>query len=44
MPRRYVVRFNREVRPHLWVVPIGMQGIAFDRGDLDVTVRSGHID
>jgi hypothetical protein len=28
-------RFNREVRPHLIVVPIGRQGIAFDRIDLD---------
>ncbi len=28
-------RFNRIVRPHLVVVPIGKQGIAFDRLDLD---------
>jgi len=28
-------RFNREVRPHLCVIPIGTQGIAFDRVDLD---------
>jgi hypothetical protein len=28
-------RFNRDVRPGLPVIPIGMQGIAFDRLDLD---------
>jgi hypothetical protein len=28
-------RFNREVRPLLAVIPIGIQGIAFDRLDLD---------
>jgi hypothetical protein len=28
-------RFNRIVRPHLIVIPIGKQGIAFDRLDLD---------
>src|SRR5690554_4525301 len=28
-------RFNREVRPHLIEIPIGIQGIAFDRLDLD---------
>lgn len=28
-------RFNRIVRPHLVVIPIGKQGIAFDRLDLD---------
>jgi hypothetical protein len=28
-------RFNREVRPHIISVPIGKQGIAFDRLDLD---------
>ena len=28
-------RFNREVRPHLTVIPIGTQGIAFDRLDLE---------
>jgi hypothetical protein len=28
-------RFNRDVRPHLRVIPIGTQGIAFDRIDLD---------
>ena len=28
-------RFNRSVRPHLVVIPIGKQGIAFDRLDLD---------
>src|SRR5580698_1816576 len=28
-------RFNREVRPHLCVIPIGKQGVAFDRVDLD---------
>jgi len=28
-------RFNRSVRPHLVAIPIGEQGIAFDRLDLD---------
>ncbi len=28
-------RFNQEVRPHLMAIPIGKQGIAFDRLDLD---------
>jgi hypothetical protein len=28
-------RFNRIVRPKLVVIPIGKQGIAFDRLDLD---------
>jgi hypothetical protein len=28
-------RFNREVRPHVTIIPIGVQGIAFDRLDLD---------
>ncbi len=28
-------RFNAEVRPYLTVIPIGKQGIAFDRIDLD---------
>ena len=28
-------RFNAEVRPLLTVIPIGRQGIAFDRLDLD---------
>ena len=28
-------RFNDEVRPFLTVIPIGKQGIAFDRLDLD---------
>ena len=28
-------RFNREVRPHLTEVRIGVQGIAFDRIELD---------
>jgi hypothetical protein len=28
-------RFNRDVRPHLCAIPIGTQGIAFDRVDLD---------
>jgi hypothetical protein len=31
-------RFNREVRPLLTVIPIGRQGIAFDRLDLDAWV------
>jgi hypothetical protein len=29
-------RFNRDVRPRLSAIPIGTQGIAFDRLDLDV--------
>lgn len=29
-------RFNREVRPYLTEIPIGTQGIAFDRLELDV--------
>jgi hypothetical protein len=28
-------RFNSEVRPHVTEIPIGEQGIAFDRLDLD---------
>ena len=28
-------RFNTEVRPHLIIMPIGIQGIAFDRVELD---------
>src|SRR5580658_4398974 len=28
-------RFNREVRPRVTVIPIGIQGVAFDRLDLD---------
>jgi hypothetical protein len=28
-------RFNSEVRPHVTVIPIGTQGVAFDRVDLD---------
>ena len=28
-------RFNREVRPQLTEIPIGVQGVAFDRLDLD---------
>ena len=28
-------RFNREVRPYLMEIPVGEQGIAFDRIDLD---------
>ena len=31
-------RFNHEVRPQLTVIPIGKQGIAFDRRDLDAWV------
>jgi hypothetical protein len=31
-------RFNREVRPFLTTVPIGRQGIAFDRLELDAWV------
>ena len=32
-------RFNREVRPFLTKIPIGQQGIAFDRLELDVWVE-----
>lgn len=32
-------RFNKEVRPHVTVIPIGSQGIAFDRLDLDAWVE-----
>src|SRR5437870_4283273 len=32
-------RFNREVRPYLTQIPIGVQGIAFDRLDLDAWVE-----
>ncbi len=40
-------RFNREVRPVLSAIPIGTQGIAFDRLDLDSWAddyksRNGH--
>ncbi len=28
-------RFNSEVRPHVTCIPIGKQGIAFDRQELD---------
>jgi hypothetical protein len=40
-------RFNREVRPLLAAIPIGTQGIAFDRLDLDTWAddyksRNGH--
>ena len=31
-------RFNSEVRPHLTEIPIGNQGIAFDRLELDAWV------
>jgi hypothetical protein len=31
-------RFNKEVRPHLIEIPIGKQGIGFDRLDLDAWV------
>jgi hypothetical protein len=31
-------RFNREVRPWVTAIPIGRQGIAFDRLDLDAWV------
>jgi hypothetical protein len=31
-------RFNRDVRPYLIEIPIGEQGIAFDRLDLDAWV------
>ncbi len=29
-------RFDKEVRPYLTVIPIGKQGIAFDRLEMDV--------
>ncbi len=32
-------RFNEEVRPFLVEIPIGIQGIAFDRLDLDAWVE-----
>jgi hypothetical protein len=32
-------RFNREVRPFLTRIPIGQQGIAFDRLELDAWVE-----
>jgi len=32
-------RFNSEVRPHLTNIPIGRQGVAFDRLDLDAWVE-----
>ena len=32
-------RFNKEVRPCLSIIPIGKQGIAFDRLDLDAWVE-----
>jgi hypothetical protein len=40
-------RFNRDVRPGLPAIPIGTQGIAFDRLDLDAWAddyksRNGH--
>ena len=40
-------RFNREVRPLLSAIPIGTQGVAFDRLDLDTWAddyksRNGH--
>ncbi len=31
-------RFNREVRPFLTTIPIGRQGVAFDRLELDAWV------
>jgi hypothetical protein len=40
-------RFNRDVRPRLYAIPIGTQGVAFDRLDLDAWAddyksRNGH--
>tara|TARA_R110002096_G_scaffold390060_1_gene584484 strand:- start:89 stop:373 length:285 start_codon:yes stop_codon:yes gene_type:complete len=32
-------RFNAEVRPYVTVIPIGRQGIAFDRLELDAWVE-----
>ncbi len=32
-------RFNRDIRPHLTRIPIGQQGIAFDRLELDAWVE-----
>ena len=32
-------RFNNEVRPHLTNIPIGQQGVAFDRLELDAWVE-----
>ena len=31
-------RFNREVRPYLTIIPVGRQGVAFDRLELDAWV------
>ncbi len=31
-------RFNAEVRPHLTEIPIGKQGIAFDRYEVDLWI------
>ena len=31
-------RFNKEIRSYLTEIPIGIQGIAFDRLDLDAWV------
>ncbi len=30
-----VHRFNSEVRPHVYEFPVGVQGVGFDRLDLD---------
>jgi hypothetical protein len=35
MPQYARNRFNAEVRPYLTDIPIGQQGIAFDRLDMD---------
>ena len=32
-------RFNEEVRPRVTIIPIGKQGIGFDRGDLDAWLK-----
>jgi hypothetical protein len=32
-------RFNAEVRPYIKMIPIGQQGIAFDRLELDAWVE-----
>ena len=31
-------RYNTEVRPHLTEIPVGLQGVAFDRLELDAWV------
>ena len=37
-------RFNAEVRPYLTEIPIGTQGIGFDRLELDAWVDNYYVD